>query len=62
MESEQAREEIQRGLNLANREHFRKGYLFPDLGVGLIESTVPDKPNSRLKKYCLTAKGCVHIF
>jgi predicted HTH transcriptional regulator len=27
------------------------------LGSGLIEYTLPDKPNSRLQQYCLTAQG-----
>jgi hypothetical protein len=61
MTGEQSREEIQEKLNLANREHFRKGYLVPALEAGLIERTIPDKPNSRLQRYRLTAKGHAQI-
>jgi ATP-dependent DNA helicase RecG len=61
MKGEQSREEIQAKLNLANREHFRKGYLVPALEAGLIERTIPDKPNSRLQKYRLTATGHAQI-
>ena len=43
--------ELMRRLGLANREHFRKVYLDAALSAGLIERTVPDKPNSRLQKY-----------
>lgn len=57
IEGEKSREEIQEKLNLANREHFRKGYLVPALESGLIERTIPDKPNSRLQKYRLTEQG-----
>ena len=42
---------------LRDRESFYKLYLLPALDLGLIEYTVPGKPNSRLQKYRLTAKG-----
>jgi ATP-dependent DNA helicase RecG len=61
MKGEQSREEIQAKLNLANREHLRKGDLVPALEAGLIERTIPDKPNSRLQKYRLTATGLAQI-
>ena len=49
--------EIQRRLGLKHEDHFREAYLLPSLRMGLIEMTVPDKPNSRLQKYRLTARG-----
>ncbi|MFO7598231.1 MAG: cell filamentation protein Fic, partial [Candidatus Desulfacyla sp.] len=39
------------------RKSFRERYLKPALTDGLIEMTIPDKPNSRLQKYRLTDKG-----
>lgn len=39
-----------------NEQHFREAYLLPSLRMGLIRMTVPDKPNSRLQKYRLTAR------
>jgi hypothetical protein len=51
------RQEIQSKLNLANRENFRLNYLKPALEQGLIEMTIPDKPNSSLQKYRLTILG-----
>ena len=38
-------------LGLSHRPTFRKNYLQPALDAGLIERTLPDKPNSRLQKY-----------
>ncbi len=52
-----SRDELQKKLQLKDREHFRKNYLLEALNGDLIEMTVPDKPNSRLQKYRLTAKG-----
>ena len=51
------REEMQSRLNLQSLANFRDRYLMPALAAGLIERTLPDKPNSRLQKYRLTPKG-----
>jgi Fic family protein len=52
-----SREEIQSALGLQDRKSFRARYLTPALAEGLIEMTIPDKPNSRLQKYRLTDAG-----
>jgi len=52
-----SREILQNGLDLQDRKSFRQLYLKPAFVEGLIEMTLPDKPNSRLQKYRLTAKG-----
>jgi len=57
LEGEMSRQAIQDALGLANREHFRKAYLAPALEQGVIEMTLPDKPNSRSQRYRLTALG-----
>lgn len=51
------REELQKMLDLANREHFRKTYLQPAVEAGLVALTIPDKPTSRNQRYYLTEKG-----
>lgn len=51
------RRELQQALGLRDDEHFRIAYLLPALRGDLVEMTLPDKPNSRLQKYRLTAKG-----
>lgn len=57
MTGEMKRSEIQAALGLTGEDNFRKLYLRPALDAGLIEMTIPDKPNSRLQKYRLTEKG-----
>ncbi|WP_333482949.1 Fic family protein [Serratia liquefaciens] len=52
-----SREEIQHALQLQDRKSFRERYLRPALNARLIEMTLPEKPNSRLQKYRLTAQG-----
>jgi hypothetical protein len=57
--TELSRDDLQARLGLADRENFRLLYLLPKLNAKLIERTIPDKPNSRLQKYRLNAKGRV---
>lgn len=49
--------EMMKNLGLSHRPTFRNNYLHPALDKGLIEMTIPDKPNSRLQKYRITPKG-----
>ncbi len=49
--------ELMNAVDLSHRPTFRQNYLHPALAAGLIEMTIPDKPNSRNQKYRLTAKG-----
>lgn len=58
---EMSREMLQAALGLADRKSFRERYLKPALANGLIEMTIPDKPNSRLQQYRLTEKGQVEL-
>ena len=55
--SEQSRRDLQDALGLRDDDHMRISYILPALAAGLLEMTLPDKPNSRLQKYRLTAKG-----
>jgi ATP-dependent DNA helicase RecG len=57
MDGDLFRQQIQERLRLKNAEHLRKAYLIPAMESGLLEMTIPDKPNSRLQKYHLTEKG-----
>ena len=56
-QGEMSREALQAVLDLQDRKSFRERYLKPALQEGLIEYTLPDKPNSRLQKYRLSEKG-----
>ena len=54
---EMSRAELQMALQLRHRRHFATVYLQPALKDGLVEMTVPDKPNSRNQRYRRTAQG-----
>lgn len=43
-------------LGLSHRPTFRQNYLKPALGAGVVEQTLPDKPNSSLQRYRLKQK------
>jgi ATP-dependent DNA helicase RecG len=49
--------QLRNALGIRHRHTFRKNYLRPASQRGLIELTIPDKPNSRLQKYRLTETG-----
>lgn len=54
---EMSRDQLQKAIGLQDRKSFRALYLAPALAAGLIEMTIPDKPNSRLQKYRLADLG-----
>jgi ATP-dependent DNA helicase RecG len=54
---EHTRRELQSTLKLRDDDHMREAYLLPALAAGVLEMTIPAKPNSRLQKYRLTAAG-----
>jgi hypothetical protein len=61
LKGEMGRAEIMSALDLRDQKHFRQIYQQAALALGLIEMTVPDKPNSRLQKYRLSAAGRAHL-
>ncbi len=52
-----ARQELMDALGLKDRKHFGDAYLQPALDAGLLEMTIPDKPQSSKQRYRLTALG-----
>ena len=54
---EMSRTELMAVLGLKDEKHFRTHYQQAALAAGVLEMTVPDKPQSRLQKYKLTALG-----
>ncbi len=52
-----SKSELLETAGLANAYLNYKRHILPLLESGLIERTIPDKPNSRLQKYWLTAEG-----
>ncbi|MEO6348858.1 MAG: Fic family protein [Aquaticitalea sp.] len=57
LEGEMKRTEIQGVLELKHEDHFRDNYLIPAMEAGLVEMTIPGKPNSSRQQYRLTSKG-----
>ncbi len=57
VEGKLSRAELMSKLGLKSRPHFVRAYLQPALDAGLIEYTIPNKPNSRLQQYRLTDHG-----
>jgi hypothetical protein len=43
--------ELMELVGIKHRPTFRKNYLLPAIEQGLIEMTIPDKPNSSKQKY-----------
>ena len=54
---EMSRAELMARLGLKDEKHFRESYQQPAVTSGLVEMTIPDKPQSRNQKYRLTAAG-----
>jgi ATP-dependent DNA helicase RecG len=54
---EMARQELMDALGLKDRKHFSDAYLQPALDAGLLEMTIPDKPQSSKQRYRLTEQG-----
>lgn len=57
LQGEMTRQQLMEVVGLKDRKHFANAYLKPALAAGKIKMTLPDKPNSRLQKYRLTASG-----
>lgn len=57
LDADLSRSDLMNRLALRDRWNFADAYLQPALADELIEMTIPDKPNSRLQRYRLTAKG-----
>lgn len=56
LKGEMTAAELREALNLKDRESFRQRWLLPALEQGLIEMTIPSKPNSRMQKYRKVAR------
>ena len=54
---EMSRQVLLKAVGIKDRKHFRVNILNPAIESGLLEMTIPDKPNSPKQKYRLTDKG-----
>jgi Fic family protein len=53
--------ECMKRLKMSHRPTFRTNYLHPAMHAGLVEMTIPEKPNSRLQKYRATNAGAAAL-
>lgn len=56
-DGQHSRSELQNRLQLKHHNSFTAAYLQPALATGIIEMTIPDKPNSSKQRYRLTTLG-----
>lgn len=56
-EDDYSTKDLMAKLRLRHRPSFIYNYMQPAFNLGLIEMTIPDKPNSKYQKYRLTDKG-----
>ena len=54
---EMSRQQLLDALGMMYREHFDSAFLKPARDAGVVEMTLPDKPNSRHQRYRRTALG-----
>ena len=57
LKGEMNRAQLMAALGLRDEKHFRQQYQQAAVACGLIDMTLPDKPNSRLQRYRLTPAG-----
>jgi len=57
LQHEMGRAEMQKSLKLTNSKYFRESYLQMAVNYGVVEMTIPDKPQSKNQKYRLTELG-----
>jgi ATP-dependent DNA helicase RecG len=50
--------ELAEKVGISQPKNLRRRYLRLLLDMGLVEYTIPHKPNSRLQKYRITERGC----
>jgi len=56
-ETPRSKRELQMKVGIRDEKHFREAYLRPALQAGMLERTIPEKPQSSKQRYQLTAKG-----
>ncbi len=60
-DGEKTASELIKTFGRSNRSKFQKKVLKPLIKAGLLEMTIPDKPQSRNQKYRLTAAGQIFL-